>query len=151
MMRVKHPFTLLELLLCLAILSIVGGVVGWHVKGLLDHHQLHNTAHRLIIQLRELQSLALNYQTELEMELLQTPQGIAYRCRTDEPLKGFNQSLVPLNDRCHMVEKRLLLKVFPSGRIEPAGEIKITQGNAAKKVVIDLSKPLQIKMYETNK
>lgn len=124
----------------------------WRVKGLLDKHRLAGTGTRILGQLRELQSLALSYQTDMEIEFFRNGEGIAYRLLTDEPLKFIRKGeTVSMGDRSDFVfneKKNLPFKItlYSSGWIEPRGVLEI-QGKEGQ-LWIDFQSPLQIKLSE---
>lgn len=133
------------------ILGLAAAGIGWHVKGLLDTHHLENSAYRLTLQLRELQSLALTYQSDMELEILQTEKGISYRSIIDEPLKDISLKPHALDSRCKLTfndkeVSSLKFKISASGRIEPLGTLELRRRGAPSFASIDLTKPLLIKL-----
>jgi hypothetical protein len=129
-MRVRRAFTILEIFICLSILLIAAVTIGWNIKGLYNHKQLESSAQQLVMKLHELESLAVSYQVEMEMEISHNEQGLTYRVSTDEPLKGFNQKPVLLKDNCHFKvgEKEcssLKIKVAPTGWIDKREVVEV--------------------------
>lgn len=147
----SSSFTILEICICMVILGLASSIVIWQVKGLLDRHKLYNTAHCVVSQLRELQSIAMSYQRDMELELIQKKDGIAYRQKSDEPLTGFSQKEVSLNDGCELIfDKKpspsLKFSIYSSGRIEPLGKLEVRRKDMA--LYIHLDRPLLITLSD---
>ena len=155
--RNKRAFTLLELFICLMILSIAGGAMSWQVKGLYDHHQLNAAGRMLTTRLQELQLLALSYQTEMKLELITGKEGILYRMISDEPLLGFDRAQKMLGKDCEFKMKQnnqlkktesQVFTIDAMGRIEPRCTLELRRREAKAEqptLLIDLSTPLLIK------
>jgi hypothetical protein len=151
-----YPFTLMELFLCIAILSLASVVVGFSVKGMYDKHTLESSGKRITMKLRELQALALSYQTDMTFELREDEKGLSYRTTTDEPLPGFDRKWVALKDHCTFTFKAqpstlLKVEIASSGWMTPQGVLEIKRRGANKNTPslwIDFRTPLQITLSE---
>lgn len=151
MMRSKK-FTLVELFVALSILLLVAGVVGWHVKGAIDHHRFQSSVDRFAVQLRELQALAMSYQSDMEVEFSRDGKLLSYSRNTDEPLSILSRSLVSLEGVTGVLfngkkKDALRLAVLSSGRIDPPGVLHFQQNGES--LWVDFSTPLLVKV--TNK
>lgn len=151
--KTKSSFTLLEIFICLLILGIAAGVVFWQIKGLMDRHKLYSTAHRVVSQLRELQSLAMSYQRDMELEIIQKKEGLAFIQRSDEPIKSLQRKEIALKDGCDFTfnkasSEKLKFTIYSTGRIEPLGMLEIKRKESS--LFIDLSRPLLITLSDKN-
>lgn len=142
-------FTLIELFVTLSILLLLAGVIGWNVKGAIDHHEFQSSVDRFAVQLRELQAFALSYQSDMEVEFSRKGALIEYRRVTDEPLSILDKGLVSLNGVTEVLfngKKRdtFKLSILSSGRIEPAGVLHFQQ--KGESIWVDFSSPLLVKV-----
>ncbi len=145
----SRNFTLIELFITLAILLLVAGIVGWNVKGAINHHRFQSSVDQFAVQLRELQSLAVSYQSDMEVEFSSEKGLIGYSRKCDEPISILNAARVSLkgvnvvlfNER---KKDTLKLTVLSSGRIEPAGVLHFQQGD--ENLWVDFSAPLLVKV-----
>ena len=147
--RVKS-FTLLEITLCLALLSLTAGFIIWKVKGALQEVRFSNSFENLMVELQKAQFLALSYQSDLQLEFSHRNGRWFYSTSSDEPsLRKETKKdveLEPLTSLKFNDEKRekLLLKIYSSGRIEPLGVLKLRGPASTRRV--DLRSPLLIRL-----
>ncbi len=117
MMRNKHPFTLLEIMVCIAILGLMAGAIGWNIKGLLHRSKSQHAKERLRNHLEELQILALTHQADIEVDLIVRGNKVYYKDLTDEPIKYLTGKENLLSDNCEGVSPRKYI-IHSDGRIE---------------------------------
>ncbi len=122
-------FTLLEIVLVMAILAIVGGVVGWQIQGLVSSYRFQSDVEELYSTLKKAQALSLTYQTDIELSLFQERGEWKYRLFTHEPfpkalfesrtktLHGVRQ--VKFNNRS--LHQSTTWTLFSRGSIDPRG------------------------------
>jgi hypothetical protein len=129
-------------------LAITAGLLGWHFKGAFDHHRFQNEVDRFVIHLKQLQTQALSYQTDLGVVLRQDDKGVSYQNFTDDRIKGVDTSkkmkwsgISSFAFEKHKVPE-LTLHIFSSGRIDPPGILVFCQGE--KNLYLDLRTPLKI-------
>jgi len=134
MTRSKRPFTLLEIMIALVILSIVGALTATQVKKLIDHHLFEKEVSLLFTQLQEAQILSATYQTDLALTLMKHGNTLAYRFSTDEPFSTyqFQQEPVELSQTSQVKfndakKTPLHFDIFSGGRIEPRGLLAFRQ------------------------
>ena len=149
-MKKKHAFTLLEIVLCVTLLGLVAGAIGYQAYGLYVQHALEQTGRKLVIQLKELQSLALSYQTDMYLELHEDKGNYVCTCYTDEPLPFLTKESITFPNNFFIKfnkekKNKLLFHVLSSGRIEPCGVLTLHQNDKIRPFAIDLQYPLQIK------
>lgn len=149
-MRRGRAFTLLEICLCVAILSIVAGVMGWQIKKMIDRSRAERSVANFATQLRTLQLVAMSYQSDVRIDLFFDPQGkLFYKQIADDPrLRFIPETLKQINgietlQKGGKEEKRITLYLFSSGRIEPQ-ELLAFKGDAT--LWIDLRQPIQVKL-----
>lgn len=135
----KKSFTLLEIMLCLAIIALVAGALIYPLSGLLAQHRFHQGVKQFVTHLREMQALALSYQSDMGVMLYQDKGKLMCRGFTDEPIPLFRP--FEMGKISHFTFNRkkanmpLKLTVHSSGRIAPGGTL-IMQGEG-KKMIID--------------
>lgn len=130
----KKNFTLIELFITLSILLVIAGMVGVHVKGAIDHHRFQSSVDQFAIQLREMQALAVSYQSDMEVEVSKNNGLLSYLRKSDEPISILSAARVSLKGVNNVLfnEKKndaVKLTVLASGRIEPAGVLHFQQGD----------------------
>lgn len=148
--RRKHKsFTLLEITLCLVLLSLTAGFMIWKVKEALQEVRFSNAFEQLIVELQKCQFLALSHQSDLQLEFVHRDGHWYYSSSSDEPsLRKETKNKVELDllSTLKFDEKKresFLLKIYSSGRIEPLGVLKL-RGPASTRS-IDLRSPLLIR------
>ncbi|MBI3237081.1 MAG: hypothetical protein HYZ48_05230 [Chlamydiales bacterium] len=90
----KQSFSLLEILIALALVTLIGGSIGWHVSRLISHHRFQAEAASLCLILQEAQFLSVIHQTECELHIYSEKGKLCYRLKTDEPLKVLDQEKI---------------------------------------------------------
>jgi hypothetical protein len=147
----RRKFTLLELLICIMIISLVGGVLALPLKDMLERHRLHHNVKTVFIQFKKAQALALNYQSDMGLRFYEDEGIFCCDGFTDEPIRPFKllklQGISNLDfNGIKISAKPLEFKVFASGRIEPTGKLIFHKG--ADFLEIDLTTPLQISIVK---
>ena len=151
-MRIKRVFTLLELFIALSVLLLISGIVGWSVKDAIDKHRFQSSVDRFAVQLRELQALALSYQSDMEVEFSCEGKMIQYCRKSEEPLSIFQKGLVSLEGVTEVLfnEKKsetFKLNILSSGRIDPSGVLHFKQKDNS--LWVDFSLPSLVKVCST--
>jgi type II secretory pathway pseudopilin PulG len=128
-----RPFTLLEMVIAILILSLIGTFSAIHIKGLIDSHRFESEVSHLFIALQEAQLLAATYQTDIDFDLYKEKEKFYYRFSTDEPLttRQLNQEKKSLTHSAAIRFKekkitKLHFNIF-SGCIEPRGVLTFFQ------------------------
>lgn len=143
----KSSFTLLEIMICIAILGMVATAVAFPLTSLLARHRFTQGVKQFMVQMRSMQSLALNYQSDMGVMLYQDKEKWMCKGYTDEPISLFRSfelthiTSVTFNEK--QVKLPLKIDCFASGRIQPAGELTFFRDNDL--IVVDFKNPLQIK------
>jgi hypothetical protein len=126
MRRIKN-FTLLEILLALAIASLIASVIGVQASRLLEHYFFSHEIDTFTTTLKEAQWLSTTFKTDIRIHLFQERDVFYYAVETDEPftkipLDRGKKKLGQLKKILHnkKSEKVFTLTLF-SGRLEPRG------------------------------
>ncbi|MEN9343966.1 MAG: hypothetical protein RLZZ453_753 [Chlamydiota bacterium] len=152
MMRIKRPFTLLEITLTIAVLAIVASFTSIGIKQMVDRHSFNNEITTLFSSLQEAQVIACTYQTDLSLELFQKKERLYYRFSTLEPLPRllFSQETKKLSTVGKLLangikEAKVRIDIYAGGRVTPSTLLTfIAKGGG--KLCIDLQKGHLIKV-----
>ena len=150
----KRLFSLLELCLSLSVLGIIASLLTWQTRDLYLGHQLQEGLKTLLIDLRQMQSLALSHRTDFELtiEFDREKREWFYTCDTDEPIPFFrNRRRAPLPGvkKITLQEKGaspFTFSIYSSGRITP-GELISFEGKK-QRYELDLTRSPQIKLRD---
>jgi hypothetical protein len=152
-------FTLLEICVCLMILSLAAGFLGIHVKDAIEIHRFRNSVARLKIELQKLQMLALCHQSDLKISIYKKKNELYYKASSEEP--GISEyacqenklggiSKLSLDGRKETVS--LQMHIYSSGRIEPLCVVGFHRRDLEDEIGslwLNLTQPVQIKLCES--
>ncbi len=88
----KKPFTLLEVMVSLVILSLITGTCLWKGSQFLSHHRFTSDSQKLSRQIEELQAYALCYCASIDLELFYDKGILSYVSSSDEPLDAVKKA-----------------------------------------------------------
>lgn len=129
--RKIQVFTLLEVMIALLVLVLMGSVITFQVKKLIDLHQFEKEIGTFFSSLQEAQVLSITYQTDISLNFFLKNGHPAYRFFTDEPSLSLNQEEVVLSHAtsCKFNGKKVTSGHFDlySGRCEPRGRLSFEQ------------------------
>lgn len=126
----------------------------WQTRDLYRGHQLQEGLKTLLIDMRQLQSLALSHRTDFELTFHYDTkkQEWYYICTTDEPIPLYKQrhkTTLP-GVKSIVMEGRgaqpLTFSIYSSGRIEPCAHIAFK--GKKQHYELDLSASPQIKLHD---
>jgi prepilin-type N-terminal cleavage/methylation domain-containing protein len=148
MKRIKHKsFTLLELMVCLAIIGLLGAVVGIKGVDLLAHHRFHGSLQTLLFDIQRAQILAMNEGTDVLCTIKKNKKGdLQASLEADSP--SYITTSYDLKEASKLSldgreVSELQLTLFSSGRISPSKVLKIEPKRENEpSVFLDLSYPL---------
>ncbi|MBI2742318.1 MAG: prepilin-type N-terminal cleavage/methylation domain-containing protein [Chlamydiales bacterium] len=147
-MRGKRPFSLLEVILCIAILAIISGFLGVEIKDTINYQRFESSVAGFVSDLRRVQALALSYQGEFNLTLVKHENGYAYAFFSDEPKemvrklpKGTLHGVKSMHLDNRLQEK-VSITIFATGRVEPSKKLKI--GTDSRTLALDLGSPLKL-------
>lgn len=149
--RVKKAFTLLEILVCLAIISLVSVLLGTKGHQLLSYHQFRSISQTFLLDLGRFQILSMASGSDVLCKIKKEPSGWFVRWQADAALpieqgallyelKGVENILFQ-----EKAVKEFEFTVFSSGRISPASLLTFVSKKEEKPLIIDLSYPFYIK------
>ena len=149
----KNKFTLLELMVCLAIVAMVASVIGWQIKGSLDAARFKGSVYVVKQEIEKLQMLALTFSSDMQLEIRKEGDKYVMVSTTDEAvLKKLNGKKTVLegvakvtwNKRLNV--KPLYLNILSNGRIPQRGVLGLHQEDRG--YFLDMGAPIQIKFTQ---
>ncbi|MBS0628547.1 MAG: prepilin-type N-terminal cleavage/methylation domain-containing protein [Verrucomicrobia bacterium] len=149
--RVKRAFTLLELLVCLAIISIVGVLVGTKGHQLLEHHQFRSTVQNFLLDLGRFQVLSMTCGSDIVCRITQDVSGckVHWELETSLPVErealSYGLKGVEALQFQGKPTKEVEFILFSSGRISPTHLITFIPKKEDKRLNIDLVYPFYLK------
>ena len=87
--KVIRPFTLLEIVISLGLLTLIASVCGWGIHGLVAEYQYRKGYTLLLSDLKKSHLIALANQTDLELRFWKEGTKVIYQFRTDDPIACF--------------------------------------------------------------
>lgn len=149
----RWSFTLLEMMVALAVLSMAAVAIGWQTIRLVAHHRFETGGRMLYTALLEAQMISMIHRTDSTFTITQEGGRFFYQWQSDEPAKVFHSPAQELKgvswisiDKKGKLNKPIVFNVFSSGRIEPTLALEL-HDDAEKKIRIDLREPIKIR-YE---
>ena len=151
--RASRPFTLLEICLCIAILTLVSGFLGIRIKEAVDHQRFLSQISGFTSELKRLQGFALSYKADFGIKIYQEEGKFYYKPFTDEPLDFIRKvprralkgvTALSLNKKD---VKEVSIQILSSGQIEPKEIIGLHLREEGR--FLDLRKALHIKLVES--
>lgn len=150
-MRKKRAFTLLEIIIVIAILAGVSSIIGVQGNSLIGQYRFKMGIEKLFSQMCEMQSHAMNYQNSIELHLSREGKEWHYRFFTEQPIRGRNKwgnhllkntySLLQNGDE---KKENLSFVIDSTGYISPPSLLQFSDG--AYSVWIDLTHPPQLSL-----
>lgn len=145
-----RPFTLLEIMICLLILSVAAGAIGMRIVDALSTHRFHLAVGEFTSQVKELQLLAMTHRADMELHLFKDQGEWKYQNKSEPSLK-VGSSAAPFSlsgSRAILLNGKTLtalpLQIYSSGRIEPTGVLEFQADE--EKIWVDVREPLHIKI-----
>ena len=147
--RKIRPFTLLEVVIVLALIGMMAVFGTWSLTDLLTQHRRQAEVDELHNFIQELQIEALALQSDLELTFRKDKDKLHVSSKTAEKilrnrtvvLKGVRE--LKFQDRTNPA---FILQIFSSGRIDPAGLIEIEREKGS--LWIDVRQPLLVKFSD---
>lgn len=124
---IKRSFTLLEMAVALALLSVIGTVVGVSVKKLIDSHRFESSLVSLFNELQQAQLLSSAYDAEVTVDLFEEKGSFVVCLHTEEPgLKRYFETKRELTRTVAVTWNgkkisSLHMDIYSGGRIVPRG------------------------------
>jgi prepilin-type N-terminal cleavage/methylation domain-containing protein len=149
MMRRRRPFTLIEVMIVMAILVLIGGLFGVRGKHLVDYYAFSSSIDKIASRCRLARNLAVNYQTDVAVHVVKRNKEITVTLVSDEPpLKKLPQFISSLHTEgvSAMLFEDKELEEFEvlfsgSGGIFPEGTLTLSSKEKTKEIFFLLSQP----------
>ncbi len=146
----SRPFTLLEIVICIAILGMAAVGIGWQMKGMLAIHNFDKNISNLFADLRKAQLVALSDRVDIDLNITKDGDVYKYSFHSDDPLLCFIAKPTKLTGIKEIKSEKkklenLHLHLYPSGRVGPEQKITFLQ-TEEHGVILDLSQPLCIEL-----
>ncbi len=124
----SKAFTLLEIILVLAILGMVTSVVGWQIGSCVSRYAFQSEVEEVYNAIKQSQVLCLTYRTDISVHFFREDGTLYYCLRTDEPFTEipFDREKKALKKIARITfnekpVKKFDLSLFSQGDIEPRG------------------------------
>jgi len=145
----SRPLTLLELVIVVALISMMAMFGGWSLGDLLAQHRRQAEVEELKNFIQELQIEALALQSDLEVTFSKMEKKLQVSSRTAE--KILRNRTVTLKGSCGLKfddqpRPDITFQIFSTGRIAPAGIIEIEREKGS--LWIDMRQPLLVKFLD---
>lgn len=147
--RKSRPLTLLEIVIALALITMIAGVATWSLGGLLAKHRFQSSIDDLQNLMQELQIEALALGSDMELRFYQDQNLWKVQSKTSEKILR-NRTIELKGVQTIIQDKtainKLDLKIYSNGWWEPTCLLKL-EGSQSN-MYIDLTQPLLIKFFE---
>lgn len=145
----SRPFTLLEIVIVIALIGMMAVLGTWSLSDLLAQHRREAEIDELYNFIQELQIEALALQSDLELAFSKDRNRLRVCSKTAEKilrnktvvLKGVKE--LRFQDQ---IKPKFALQIFSTGRIVPAGLIEIQKEKGS--LWIDVRQPLLVKFFD---
>lgn len=145
----KFHFTLLEIVLCVAILGLTATTLGWQIKSIIVNYSFEKNIGFFLTDLKQMQFLALANQVDIEINI-KKDQKYYYNITCQDPNRIIHQPYHSLDhvEKISFEEKKTLdsnpmtsqkIVIYHNGRIFPEKVLHFYSKNTIKKKSIDLT------------
>ena len=146
-MQTRRPFTLIELVICIAILAMVGSLFAFRGKDLMRHYGFSASVSKVASKVRLARVLASNYRADVRCHVASENQKFFLILESDEPqLKKLPQ----LRGKCALSEidglevdgkaaSEVEILFSGSGGVFPECQLRLKCGKKQKDLSIELS------------
>jgi prepilin-type N-terminal cleavage/methylation domain-containing protein len=147
MTKNKLLFTLVEIVVCLAILAVASALVGIQIRKIVADHIFYKNITSLISELKKCQLVAVCDQTDIEVVISKEGKHYAFWIETDDQLLYFSKRKMlmtgvgRIEKRGKLVDREVV-HFYPSGRFDPR-TFELFHGGV-KACIIDMARPLII-------
>ena len=137
--RGRRPFTLIEIVLSMALISLVGSILLVRTKPMLEYYRFNHSCGKLQRELVLARRLAQAATTDIEFEILEKKGGLVCVRKTDEPLCLLGGIKTPIFIPHLSLEevKKVTLFITSNGTIEGKVNLTVSIGSRRKTIFID--------------
>jgi prepilin-type N-terminal cleavage/methylation domain-containing protein len=139
MKRKKISFTLLEVMVAIALLAITSSVIGWNMFAAARKKEFHSQVERFEVKLQSAKKLAVAMESDWRGRLIREPDGkwaLELVCNEGAGNRLSTLHLAPMKiylDR-KPIEKSLDIDLFSSGKILPEGVLTFSYRDETREV-----------------
>ncbi|MDN3506153.1 MAG: hypothetical protein P0S96_02885 [Simkaniaceae bacterium] len=153
-MSKRNNFTLLEIVLCVAILGTAAVTVSWQMRGMFHTHNFNRNVDSFLTDLQKCQLVALSDRVDIEVRIEKKGGTYQYSLYSDDPVPCFVKKPMKMNgvEKIKVGKKkvdRYVLNIYASGAMTPKEEITLFQddeiGTAFK---LDKSPTIKVKRLD---
>lgn len=149
----RQSFTLLEIIISIAILSVAAVVISWEMKGVLSANHFQKNIDWLVTDLKKAQILALSDRVDIELKIKKIGDTYSYQLHSDDPIPFFEKKPMKLKGIESIFQKDKSLSsyvftIYSSGRITPSDPIILAGKD--REVMLDLQKTPLIEIKNIN-
>jgi prepilin-type N-terminal cleavage/methylation domain-containing protein len=138
-MRRKRSFTLLEMMIGVALVSIAAGALLWRSWGLVEKKKFDSDVAKISVRIQMLQQMATNMQSDWQAVLKREGKSVVFseEC-LDQKNKRGSTATFPLFEMNFLGKEvqGLTIEFFSSGEIRPSGPLVIKRGKEKKEVLL---------------
>lgn len=150
----KKAFTLLEITICIAILSVAAVAISWEMKNILSFHHFQKNVDHLLLDLKKCQLIAIANQADIDLTLCKTKEGYIYTLHCDDPLSCFVNKPMKMKgvaglEKAKKTIDKHHMTIYSSGRISPAESLSLLAKDGTK-VSFSFEKSPMIELKKTN-
>lgn len=133
--RSKRAFTLIEIIICISILSLAGSLFAYKAKDLFAVYHFRNEKRKMLNAIELARHLSISYQADIEMVITKEKKGYSMILKTDEPTL-FNHGMLfksmkfkHIDYMAYLADKKeedpIKILFSSSGWIFPAGSFEM--------------------------
>jgi prepilin-type N-terminal cleavage/methylation domain-containing protein len=126
----RRAFTLLEVMLVMALLVVAGGAIYWRLDRFVAHHRLETDASRLKSALLHARTLALCSRSDIRLILSPSKKGWSLELQQPEDPSALPTKWPSSLGRCNLFlddtpAEQLVFQFYSSGHIHPTGTLRL--------------------------
>ncbi len=145
--RSKKPFTLLEIMVCLVIITLAGAAIGVSGGNLFKYHQFRGIAQTFVFDLNKWRVMSMTLGSDVECLIDKEKEGYRVTWSPDAPIEAEGSSFTYLLKEVKELsvqgkeKNSFSFTLFSSGRISSSDMLTLSPNKKDKSISIDLSFP----------
>ncbi|MCH9630101.1 MAG: hypothetical protein S4CHLAM37_00940 [Chlamydiia bacterium] len=148
--KTKRAFTLIEVIVCISLLSLIGGLFAYKAKDLFSVYNFRSDKRKLINSVELARHLSVSYRSDVEMLITEEKLGYSLVIKSDEPaLEDHNMlfkkvTFTHIDNVSYLTDKKIEgpIKILfsSSGWLFPAGSLQISsKGKGASTIDLGIN------------